>query len=314
MGVLTTWSGGGSTGGVASVTSANAGIEVSPITGNVILTLGELSFGTLWGADFSPTGSTTLAEGEFPYYSGTAWVIGSLTAGTGISVTPGATGITLAVSGIPTSVTAANGSVVVTPTTGAVTVKLGELNDGGTLDAIAFDVSSTAKGDLLYNNGSDWVNLGIGSAGQILEVSSGAPVWKSAIAATQLMAFFDGTVSTTTQYSAFGGNNAGGFGIDGANVLTVAGTLKNFYINIVSNTLSGSDSYTVTITTYSAPGTAVSSALTITFSGGATGVESDTSHSISVTAGQLVNITAKSGAGSGTLAFWATVEFDVAAA
>lgn len=54
-----------------------------------------------------------------------------------------------------------------------------ELNSGPTLDGIPFDVSGTAKGDLLYNNGSDWVNLAVGTTGQVLTVASGAPSWAS---------------------------------------------------------------------------------------------------------------------------------------
>lgn len=127
-----------------------------------------------------------------------------------------------------------------------------------------------------------------------------------------LLGFFSGTITTTKVYSAFGANQAT---VPGTNIycspLIVAGTLKNLYINIVTNTLSALDNYTVTINLLSAPGTVTSSALTITFAGGVTGVKTDLTHSIAVSAGQYVAIGAISNAGSGTLSMWVGVEFDV---
>ena len=35
-----------------------------------------------------------------------------------------------------------------------------------------------AAGDIKYWNGTDWVNLAIGTEGQVLEVASGIPSWQ----------------------------------------------------------------------------------------------------------------------------------------
>ena len=42
---------------------------------------------------------------------------------------------------------------------------------------IPFSLSSVASGDIIYNNGSNWVNLAKGSDGQTLTLSSGVPTW-----------------------------------------------------------------------------------------------------------------------------------------
>jgi len=42
---------------------------------------------------------------------------------------------------------------------------------------IPFSFSSVASGDIIYNNGSNWVNLAKGSDGQTLTLSSGVPTW-----------------------------------------------------------------------------------------------------------------------------------------
>jgi len=39
------------------------------------------------------------------------------------------------------------------------------------------NLTSTSTGDTIYFDGSDWVNLGIGTAGQVLKVSAGLPSW-----------------------------------------------------------------------------------------------------------------------------------------
>jgi hypothetical protein len=39
-----------------------------------------------------------------------------------------------------------------------------------------------AEGDIKYWDGADWVNLGIGTEGQVLEVAGGIPSWQDKIA------------------------------------------------------------------------------------------------------------------------------------
>lgn len=93
--------------------------------------------------------------------------------------------------------------------TGTVTLA-GTLNianggTGATTKTAAFDAlaPTTTAGDLIYYNGTDNVRLGIGSAGQVLTVSGGAPTW----AASGGGSTSPGGSTTQVQY-----NNAGSFG------------------------------------------------------------------------------------------------------
>jgi len=49
------------------------------------------------------------------------------------------------------------------------------VSDFASLDDVS--LTSTSTGDVLYFDGSDWVNLGIGSADEVLKVSGGLPSW-----------------------------------------------------------------------------------------------------------------------------------------
>jgi len=46
---------------------------------------------------------------------------------------------------------------------------------------IPFSFSSVASGDIIYNNGSNWVNLAKGENGQTLTLSSGVPTWATPV-------------------------------------------------------------------------------------------------------------------------------------
>jgi DNA-binding beta-propeller fold protein YncE len=51
-----------------------------------------------------------------------------------------------------------------------------DISDLGTY--LEVNLTSPAKGDILYYDGSNWVNLGIGTSGQVLTVSAGGiPEW-----------------------------------------------------------------------------------------------------------------------------------------
>jgi len=112
-GGLTTYPGNAAGSSVVSIATANPGILVSPAsgTGAITLTLGELSYGDLWGGSFSPEGSATLAAGNVPYWNGTNWVPQT-------------------VSGAVTSVSNSDGTLTISPTTGAVvaSIALGHAN------------------------------------------------------------------------------------------------------------------------------------------------------------------------------------------
>jgi hypothetical protein len=45
--------------------------------------------------------------------------------------------------------------------------------------ALITDVSSVTTGDIIFYDGTSWTNLAVGSAGQVLTVSSGVPTWQN---------------------------------------------------------------------------------------------------------------------------------------
>ncbi len=57
--------------------------------------------------------------------------------------------------------------------------KLATISTAGKVNTTALTTTSMAAGDILYNNGSGWVRLAIGTAGQTLTVNVGAtaPEW-----------------------------------------------------------------------------------------------------------------------------------------
>ena len=57
--------------------------------------------------------------------------------------------------------------------------KLGQITTNDKVHASAFVATSEATGDLLYFNGTAWVRLAIGSAGQFLKVAGGIPTWSA---------------------------------------------------------------------------------------------------------------------------------------
>lgn len=158
MGVLTTMGGLASTGsGVSAITTPNAGLIVSEPTGNVILTLGELTYGTLWGEDF--TLIETPAEGDFLYFNGTTWVPGTVSGGGGIQVNTGTGGVTIVNEGV-TSLTAGTGISLGGGPTGAISVSnagVVELNsETGTV------VLSSTNTGITVTNGSGTIKLALG--------------------------------------------------------------------------------------------------------------------------------------------------------
>lgn len=90
-----------------------------------------------------------------------------------------------------TSVSNSDGTITVSPTTGAVVISLalshpntwtGTQTFGNNISIGgygAFDISSPATGDIWYYNGTNMVNLPIGTAGQVLGISSGIPAWQN---------------------------------------------------------------------------------------------------------------------------------------
>lgn len=141
-----TW---GGTTGVTSLTSPNAGLTVAPSSGAVVITLGELDFGTLAGAAFS---MGALVNGQVLQYNGTNWVNAALTAGV-------------------SSVSNSDSTLTISPTTGAVvaSLALGHANTWTALQTFGnnislggaqLNVAALATGQLIAYNGTNWINLG----------------------------------------------------------------------------------------------------------------------------------------------------------
>ncbi len=143
-----------------------------------------------------PSGFTEI-QSESPYLT-----VGSMfTLGTG-PVTASTTGLSVLFSiagALLPALADVNGTIKVDSGGGAGT----ELNSGYTLDAIPFVVALTAAGDLVYNNGTDWVNLPIGTAGQYLKVVGGEPAWAT-------LAAIPGPATTVDGPDSFGDSSSVG--------------------------------------------------------------------------------------------------------
>jgi len=93
--------------------------------------------------------------------------------------------------GAVTSVANSDSTLTISPTTGAVIASINLANantwtaiqtfgNNISIGGIPFSISGSAKGDLIYNNGTDWTNLAVGSGSEILGVSGGIPAWIAA--------------------------------------------------------------------------------------------------------------------------------------
>lgn len=150
--------------------------------------------------------------------------------------------------------------------------------------------------------------------GQTLVYSSALnafiPGSATSVSQSTIFGVVNASINTTASYFAAGGSGA--FTLSLATALPFAGVLKNFYVDVSAN---GSSAATLTfnLQTYNSPGgSVVSSALTVSYSSGATGAQSDTTHSISVTAGQWWNLKAVLGTGgtAGTVTAAYAAEYD----
>jgi hypothetical protein len=89
-----------------------------------------------------------------------------------------------------------------------------------------------------------------------------------------------------------------------AQMPTTAGTYKNLYINVRANTCTSASTVTFRVN-------GADSTLTISIAAGATGVKSDTTHTVAVNAGDLINISETANGAGGTLdVAGAAIEFD----
>lgn len=65
-------------------------------------------------------------------------------------------------------------------------------------------ITSQTTGDILYYNGSTWVRLPIGSANNILSVSSGVPAWTTNAGALELIEHATLSAASTKTFSSLG--------------------------------------------------------------------------------------------------------------
>jgi hypothetical protein len=192
---------------------------------------------------------TAPAEGQFAftkdnnslwYYDGAAWVASGATGDIeGVTVTSpltgGGTSGTVTV-GILSGTTSNLGAVQLSDSTGSTSTTL-----AATANAVksAYDLAAaaipkstvTTNGDLIYGTGSGTVaRLGIGSTGQVLNVSGGVPAW------------------TTPTASAENFASLGSASLSGATTITVSGfSAKNNLLIIVDQGSSANASSTFTL-------------------------------------------------------------------
>jgi hypothetical protein len=221
---LPSWATDTTTGTVTSVgLSAPAFLTVgsSPVTSSGTL---ALTFsGTAIPAVNGGTAQTTYTTGDLLYASG-ANTLAKLGIGTSAQVLTVTGGVpaweAVAGTGTVTSVDMSGGTTGLTTSGGPVTSS-GTITLAGTLAAVNGGTAQTtyATGDLLYASGANTLaKLGIGTAAQVLTVTSGVPAWGSAGGA--------GTVTSVAQSFTGGLISVSGSPITGSGTLalSVAGT------------------------------------------------------------------------------------------
>ena len=221
---LPSWATDTTTGTVTSVgLSAPAFLTVgsSPVTSSGTL---ALTFsGTAIPAANGGTAQTTYSTGDLLYASG-ANTLSKLAIGTSAQVLTVTAGVpaweAVAGTGTVTSVDMSGGTTGLTTSGGPVTSS-GTITLAGTLAAVNGGTAQTtyATGDLLYASGANTLaKLGIGTAAQVLTVTSGVPAWGSAGGA--------GTVTSVAQSFTGGLISVSGSPITGSGTLalSVAGT------------------------------------------------------------------------------------------
>ena len=212
------------TGTVTSV--ALSAPAVFTVSGSPVTSSGTLALtfsGTAIPAANGGTAQTTYSTGDLLYGSG-ANTLSKLAIGTSAQVLTVTAGVpaweAVAGTGTVTSVDMSGGTTGLTTSGGPVTSS-GTITLAGTLAAVNGGTAQTtyATGDLLYASGANTLaKLGIGTAAQVLTVTSGVPAWGSAGGA--------GTVTSVAQSFTGGLISVSGSPItsSGTLALSVAGT------------------------------------------------------------------------------------------
>jgi hypothetical protein len=250
-------------------------------------TLSNLSYASAGHTGFSPNTPSFVTLGT----TGDLTNERVLTAGTGISLTDGGAGSTITVTNTATGTTVHSSLSNLTYATAGHTgfeptiTTLGETR-GGTGE------STYTTGDILYSDASNSLaKRGIGSAGQVLTVSGGVPTWANAVSAgggsgSSVLAGcypFSSGVGVTAYLCPTGINDNDIWTLTDNNwiVAPYACTIRNLYIY----TGSASVGETVTITLMKN-----SVATTLTAQTNGTGGASDTTNSVSVSAGDKLSL------------------------
>lgn len=152
------------------------------------------------------------------------------------------------------------------------------------------------NGDLYYSNGSIFVQLLAGNANQVLTLVNGVPTWQSQPCAV----FSAGRGSTgnigsaQTIYTDTSGQNSSTETALG-NIMPLAGTLKNLWVDVYTNTLNAGNAV------YTLMKNGVATALTQTIAHGVTSITGDTTDSVTVAAGDRISVRVATGGASGVV-------------
>ena len=155
--------------------------------------------------------------------------------------------------------------------------------------------STYTKGDILYASATNTLSkLPVGSTGQVLTVASGAPSWATASSGGGYVwnAFHALPSVIGTRYLAFPGSGISGIttaGVTNSTPIPMACTIDAVYVWAICNLNGGAS--TITYTLYkNGAATTVTGSFTTTNTVGATFTANDLTHTVSVNAGDLMEV------------------------
>lgn len=173
-----------------------------------------------------------------------------------------------------------------------------------TLSEVLDFVGSAAQGDILYRGAATWTRLGAGTDGQVLETNGAGqnPEWANK--ARAIMAFSSltsGVGAGLTRYLGIANHNATENIVD--IVVPATGTLRNMYA-LADGTPSAGQTYVYTLRKNASD----SSVTSTTTNAGRT--SSDTTNTLSVTAGDVISVKIVTSASATVATHRVTLEFE----